>query len=175
MKTSTQLCSLFLLAVLSAAAIRAQESQDPARPDIFDKALVLVSALPGNPVVVRNGSVCSVAASDGAKPLRLKIVPGLSDGKSVSFESAESPGFYLKHQDWRCLVLPFRDEDDSFAATATFNLVMNSDGTYSLEAASNPNCYLTVFPTGTVKLVAAPDPLRRSFLLRAEPDAAASP
>jgi Alpha-L-arabinofuranosidase B (ABFB) domain len=156
MKTTFLVLNLFL-----ALSLSAQEQSSVSDP--FGRILMIKSALPGKAVLTQDDSLCSVSSDPTATPIKFKIVPGLSNRKSVSLEVVGSPGTYLRHQDWRFKILPFNDDDPLASSTSTFNLILNSDKTYSLESVTTPHCYLTIIPSNAAMLVLDPDSLRRSF------------
>lgn len=77
--------------------------------------------------------------------MQFRVVPGLADSNSVSFESVNFPGYYLRHYDYKLYV---NQNDDSavFAKDATFKRVRglgNSNG-YSYQSNNFPSKYIMV-------------------------------
>jgi hypothetical protein len=73
------------------------------------------------------------------------VRPGLADGSCVSFESADVPGEYLRHQDFEL----FLDPDDGsarFAYDATFCIRPGNSGEgYSFESYDHPSTFIRHF------------------------------
>ena len=68
--------------------------------------------------------------------------PGLSGGNSVSFESVNYPGHFLRHQGFRIKLQP-NDGSDLFAKDASFDRVPGLAGSdSSLRSVNYPNRYL---------------------------------
>jgi hypothetical protein len=156
----------FLLLALVATLTSILQAQEI--PIDFKKPISFVSTMPDHPVLVESNGRCAVSTDPKAEPVWFRVVPGIVDRKFISLEAVAAPGSYLRHSNWRVFVQPFNEDDESAAIAATFKLIVNSDGTYSLEAVSNPNCYLAVLPANIVRFVANPDSQRRSFLLKTE-------
>ena len=72
-----------------------------------------------------------------------RIVPGLAEGKSVSFESRNYPGQYLRHQGFR-IKLHRPDGSDLFRKDASFRVVpgMADPSWNSFESVNYPGHYL---------------------------------
>ena len=72
-----------------------------------------------------------------------RVVPGLADGRYVSFESANYPNHFLRHQDYRLKLHP-RSEEWLFKADATFLPVggLADASATSFRSFNYPNRYL---------------------------------
>lgn len=89
--------------------------------------------------------VVGAGSSDALKgDANWKVVAGLADANCVSFESANTPGQYLRHAAYR-LRLDQNDNGAQFKGDATFCLVKGLDGaagTVSLASKNNPSRYI---------------------------------
>ncbi|WP_081970153.1 AbfB domain-containing protein [Paenibacillus sp. FSL P4-0081] len=72
-----------------------------------------------------------------------KIVPGLADPSSISFESVNKPGYYLRHSTYN-IALSQNDGTGSFAQDATFRVVAGlADSTWSsFQSYNYPDRYI---------------------------------
>jgi hypothetical protein len=110
-------------------------------------------------------SLCLVALPAAIDPLRLKVVRGIGDPKGVSLESADNPGYFLRHQDSRLKLHPYA-EDDLYAADSTFYLVTNNDGSVSFRSRNYPKQYICVTASKELYICTDPGLPFRSFFLR---------
>lgn len=70
-------------------------------------------------------------------------VPGLADAAATSFQAANYPGYYLRHQN-NIIVLSPNDGSDTFAGDATWNLRpgLADESAVSFESFSQPGSYI---------------------------------
>jgi hypothetical protein len=90
------------------------------------------------------GYVDKIAAADSLarKDATFRVVPGLA-GRCSSFESANYPGHFLRHQGFRVKLSP-RADDEAFRADATFCFKpgLFSEGGRSFESSNFPGHYI---------------------------------
>lgn len=92
-----------------------------------------------------NGKDFSITKTNGVKLYVLS--PGLSgESNTISFESADKPGFYLRDYEF-LLDMESRENGrnkETFDKDATFKLNKNTfyDGFYALESVSHPDYYI---------------------------------
>ena len=166
----------FFAPLLLAFAVLLQIRTATASPDLFDQRLTVVSALPGNPFLQeQHDERCVVTWDPKAKPLAVRLVPGLKNRKYVSLEIAGAPGTYLRHYGGVVYATPCRDGDGPFRDDATFKLILSPNGTYAFESLNLPTGLLTVLPSGTLIVSSDSDPLNTSFLLKPADGAGADP
>ena len=71
--------------------------------------------------------------------------PGLADGACISFESADTPGDYLRHQDFELFLEP-DDGSAQFAEAATFCVRPGNSGEgYSFAALDQSSMFIRHF------------------------------
>lgn len=82
-------------------------------------------------------------ADDISGDEQFKIVPGLADSNGIAFESANKPGYYLRHNNFK-LVLEPNDGSALFKADATFcDVTGHGDPTWvSFKSYNFPNYYV---------------------------------
>ena len=158
--------SMRLLIGLLAVFALVLPTQAAPEPPLSSKAHTLISVSRPGYLLVEEKGLCSFSPPGKAGPLKIKIVPGLSNPKLVSLEVEDSPGYFLRHQNSRIKVHPFPESDGLFAADATFYLIQNPDGTVSFRSYNYPNQYLTVTAGLAFYISVDPDPVAvRSFRL----------
>ncbi|GIE34525.1 hypothetical protein Ait01nite_075700 [Actinoplanes italicus] len=81
---------------------------------------------------------------------RFTVRQGLGDGRCVSFESAEFPGFYLRHRNY-VLLVERAEQNDLFRYDATFCPVASAGG-FALRSVNFPDHHL-IHADGLVRLV----------------------
>jgi hypothetical protein len=89
------------------------------------------------------GELTQILSDLDRKDATFKIVPGLADGRCMSFESRNFPGYYLRHQDYQ-VKLASSDGSSLFREDATFCNkpgLADSAGT-SFESLNHPGYYL---------------------------------
>ncbi len=101
----------------------------------------------------------------GVTPLadaQFVIVPGLADAEAVSIESANFPGFYLRHQN-NAIRMSADDGTAEFAAAATWRVVpgLADPDAISFESTSQPGYYIgEMFGTVALAALDASSPIR---------------
>jgi hypothetical protein len=121
----------------------------------LNKAVTLVSVLPGNPVVTESESLCSVSLGS-LQGIKIRLVPGLADKSCVSLELTDYPGYYLRHQNSQIKIHPLPEHDDLFATDATFKLIKNANGSYSFRSLNYPDQSIAVTRSNALFIRACP-------------------
>jgi endonuclease/exonuclease/phosphatase family metal-dependent hydrolase len=89
------------------------------------------------------GELTEISSPLDRRDATFRVVPGLADGRYVSFESASYPNYFLRHQDYRLKLHP-RSEESLFKADATFMPIggLAEDSATSFRSFNYPNRYL---------------------------------
>lgn len=103
------------------------------------------------------GELTEIINDQDRADCRFRIVPGLSDPQSISFESVNYPGYYLRHQDFR-IKLQQRTSDLLFALDSTFRRVpgLADTSAFSFESVNYPGYFIR---HRGFEMLITPDPL----------------
>lgn len=89
------------------------------------------------------GEMITVSTELDRKDTTFNIVPGLADPTLISFESANYPGHYLRHEDFRIGLHPYQNTD-LFKKDSTFRIVkgLANSQWVSFESVNFPGYYI---------------------------------
>jgi hypothetical protein len=135
-----------------------------ARADVQVVAEIRLAADPTKAVwVVHRGNAAQISPTQVTK---FRVLPGLADSSLVSFEAAEFPRFYLRHQKFTLFLHERQKLSPLFDDDATFKMIHLNGDKVRFEASKFPGKFITQKDDGFLVLSKDPSPAQSTFFLK---------